>query len=594
MNLARIRIGRIGAAAAAVIILPTLLGLTACDRGKRGTVIARVEGKDIMLAHFADFYRPPPSLDPDPEIVRAVVKEKLEELIGFTLIQEAGRADGLHKTRDFNLRREEHEKDLLNRILKQRLIVDQIIVDPAAVDTFMARSRKERHVQHIVTLTAGAAEDVKKRLQEGEAWDALARIYSRDAEVLLHGGDLGWVMWGVGQFTHYPDLQEQVFSQEVGTWQGPIESSGEFHFLNIVEENERVLGTDEEERRAAHSRLSALIQRDLEQQFSNEMWARGEYHLDEDHFRWLVEEIQASFEMDPGRNPIPELSKEDLRRVIVRSPIDPYTAEELLARLALRSPSSRDNAITPTDWRRLFIEWILTDEGAAEARERGFDKDPGFRARRETFIDSRLYALKLEEMESEPGIPTDEDLEAYVDAHPEEFNIPETRQIIEVLLATREEAEEILERALAGEDMENLAYEHTIREDFANRYGRFAAIAPGEFGALGEAAFESEQGDLGPIVETPLGFSVFKVQRIAPPRVVELNQVREDLRIRLTGDWSRENIERFKSEARARGRVWLNEELLGSYAENITAFVIARRAAEADSAASPGDRGGMR
>jgi len=162
-----------------------------------------------------------------------------------------------------------------------------------------------------------------------------------------------------------------------------------------------------------------------------------------------------------------------------------------------------------------------------------------------------------------------------------------------VLLATREEAEAILERARAGEDLENLAFEFTIREDFVNRYGRFAPIARGEFGALGEAVFETERGELGPIVETPLGFSVFQVQRIYPPRTVELDQVRENLRARLAGDWSRENVAQFKKAARERARIWVNEELLSNYLDDVVAFINARRAAEADSTFPLDGRGGM-
>ena len=578
--------------AARLCFLILLVGVTACDRGKRGTVIARAEGKDITLARFSDFYRPPTTLDPDPDQIYQTLREKLDDLIGYILIQEAGRAEGLHKTRDFNRRLQNHEKDLLNRILKQRQIVERIVVDPAAVDTFVARSKRERRVQHILTLNAPAAADVRSRLEEGEEWESVARIYSKDPEVVLHGGDLGWIRWGEGNFSYYPDLQERVFALPVGTWEGPIETRGEYHFIKVLEERDRELGTEQEERQAARERVAALIQREMEQQFADRMWERGGYRIDEDHFRWLVEKIQESFERNPAANPVPVLAKEDRGRVVIRSPSNPYTAQELLDRLELRNPQARDNAITLGDWRKLFIEWVLTDEAAMEARRLGYHKDPGFLARRETFIDSRLYALKLEKIESARGTPTDEDVQAYYESHPEDFDIPEMRRIVEVLLATREEAEQIRKRVEAGEDLENLAYKYTIREGFKERGGRFAPIRPGEFGALGEAVFQTGQGELGPIVETPLGFSVFKVMNIVAPRLIRLDDIRDDLRARMKRDWERENLEAFKTRAWQRARIWRNEELLRWYAEQIARSIAARTQTAPDSSAAPGDTTG--
>jgi parvulin-like peptidyl-prolyl isomerase len=574
------------AATIAILAVAILtLATTACERKPSGSVLARVQGKEITLARFMDYYRPPPSMEGTVDDYFLAMSENLDELIGYTLVQEGGRADGLHKTQDFNARLASHEKNLLNRIYKQREIVEKILVDEAEVDSFLARSRFERHVQHIVTLSAPAAREVTLRLERGDEWSDVAIAYSMDAEKAVNRGDLGWIRWGESQFTYYPDLQRALFRAPIGNWEGPVQSGNEFHFINIVEERQRDFGDVAEERARARGRVAGLIQRDLEQQLSNDMWNEGGFHLDEDHFRWLVEEITESFDRNPGSNPVPVLSAEDNRRLVIRSDTQPYTARALLDRLELRNPQARDNALTLLDWRQLFIEWALTDIAAQRARRAGYDKDPAYLSERTTFIDGRLYALKLNELEDERGVPTDEILKSYYQDHPEEFNLPEMRRLNEVLLATRDEADEILRRLESGENIEILARSHSIRPDIAQRGGRFSPIRRGEFGALGEAVFEADAGELGPIVETPLGFSVFKVTQVIPPRVIELEDIRQDLRARMARDWERENVAQFKARARERAQIWRNEELLRWYAEQHAASR-ARQAEQAAGAAT--------
>jgi parvulin-like peptidyl-prolyl isomerase len=406
---------------------------------------------------------------------------------------------------------------------------------------------------------------------------------------MLHGGDLEWVRWGEGQFSYYPELQRRVFDLPVGRWEGPIQQGNEYHFIRIEEERPVEYGDLQQARMYAASRLADLEQRRMEQDMSNRMWQRGSYRLNQDHFRWLVDEINRSFEADPARNPIPEVSREDGRRVVIESPENPYTARELLDRLALLSPQSRDNQLDINDWRQLFVEWVLTDEAARDARRLGYDEDPGFLSEREKYIDGRLYALNLSRVEEARGVPTDEDLERHRQEHPEEFELPEMRRIVEVLLPTRDEAEDIRRRALAGEPMTTLAAQYTIREGYRQRNGRFAPISPGEFGELGEAVFaaDPDTAPIGPVVESPLGYSVFEVVSVSEPRTVALDEVRENLRIRLQREWERENRAAYIEEQREQTSIWRNEELLDWYTRT-TFFSLQQQGAEPDSVAPPG------
>ncbi len=551
-------------------LLLLLLLAPACGRSGQERVVARVGPRAITLTRFMEYYRTQPA-ERSVEDEYRVMSQRLDELIGYTLIEQGGRADGLERTEAFRLARANHEKDLLNRLYKQRQIVDQIRISEADVDTFLARSLKERHVLHMVTISAGKAQQIQQQLESGADWRELALAESDDPRRLLHGGDLGWLSWGQGPFPSYPDLEPLVYSIPVGTWDGPLRSGPEYHFIKITEERDRQLGSPELERANARARIMSLRQDDREQKLVNRIWSEGGYGINQDHFRWLVEKIGASFEQDPRNNPVPRLSPEDGRRVVIQSTRTPYTAQDLLDRLELVNAQARDNNITLPDWQNQFIEWVITNEVAAEARRLGFDRDPSIRSALERFTNSKLYADKLGILEAARGVPNGAYLERYYTEHPQEFDIPERRALTEVLLATRTEAEGILARAQQGEDLADLAAEATIREGFRERRGRMAPLARDELAPLGEAASQVAKGQLGPVVETPLGFSVFRVDGVSPAHVVTLDEIRDNLRERLRMEWRSSAIDSFLTEARRRWPVRRDEDLLRSYAAEVVA-----------------------
>lgn len=562
-----------------IVILVLLFSCmtTGCSRrsNRGGGVVARVNGAEITLARFQEYYLPQPTPVRSPEEELSTLNERLDELIGFTLIQEAGRKEKLHREEMFQRQLKRHEKILLNRIVEKKEIIDTIIIGNNEIEELLAKSLKERHFLHLLTVYSQAAQEAAEMLSSGEDWGAVAIAYSRDSDVSQHRGDLGWMAWGEGPFALYPELQEEAYKIPVGSWKGPIQQGDEFHFIKVLEERDRTRGTPQQEREAAYSRLYGVKQDGLTQEYSNRVWEEGSYHLDEDQFRWLVEQIQAEFAKHPGSNPIPLLSRDDLKRIVVRSDRKPYTASMLLGELELLTWQARDNAVTLDEWRNRFVGWVITDHIADYARRKGYDKDQAFEIGRETYINTGLYSDMLNRLEESARPPTDEDLEAYYRDHPENFNPPEMRRIVEVLVETREEAEVLLQRAREGVEMEKLAYENTIRQGFRRNFGRFAPIRREEFGPLGEAVFQTPEGEVGPVVETPLGFSIFQVVAIVPPREIKLDDVRESLRENLYSDAKRMALENFKEQAWRKARIWKNHELLRWYAEQVAASTTA-------------------
>jgi peptidyl-prolyl cis-trans isomerase C len=86
------------------------------------------------------------------------------------------------------------------------------------------------HVRHILVETQAAADDLARRLREGEDFADLAREHSQcpSAE---QGGDLGELTPG----EMVREFDNVVFFGEVGPVHGPVKSPLGYHLIEILE-----------------------------------------------------------------------------------------------------------------------------------------------------------------------------------------------------------------------------------------------------------------------------------------------------------------------------------------------------------------------
>jgi parvulin-like peptidyl-prolyl isomerase len=112
-----------------------------------------------------------------------------------------------------------------------------------AAQQFKMLSSERARVQRIlIRLSPGAsenerkraletAEDLKKRLDQGDDFAKVAKEESEDPESAAHGGDIGYVFHGVAS----PELEKAVFSMEVGQTSAPIMTEIGYNIIRVTE-----------------------------------------------------------------------------------------------------------------------------------------------------------------------------------------------------------------------------------------------------------------------------------------------------------------------------------------------------------------------
>ncbi len=164
----------------------------------------------------------------------------LEELIEVRLFAMEAEARGLDREPDVRRQLENaRERVLANSIYEE---IDQRSIDPEAIERLYRENTnrlgqgEEIHLRHIQLPTREAADAAKRRLEQGERFEALAFELSTERDTAPDGGDLG--------FAAIADLaasvRQAVERNSVGEIIGPIQLPTGWHVFRI--EDRRAVG----------------------------------------------------------------------------------------------------------------------------------------------------------------------------------------------------------------------------------------------------------------------------------------------------------------------------------------------------------------
>jgi parvulin-like peptidyl-prolyl isomerase len=159
------------------------------------------------------------------------------------------------------------------------------------------------------------------------------------------------------------------------------------------------------------------------------------------------------------------------------------------------------------------------------------------------FLREMELSRALIEKQISPTIQiTDDEVEAFYNENPQLFEVEEqvrARQIIiktaltddtKAVAAARVKAEEARRRALAGEDFAELAKELSEGPAAANGGEMPPFTRQQTTPQFANAAFSLEPGGISPVVRTPYGLHVIKVEEKLPARSLSFDEVSDDIR----------------------------------------------------------------
>jgi peptidyl-prolyl cis-trans isomerase C len=226
----------LGVAAGAVAV--SLFVFTAsCGRTKplHEKELVRINNRVITLEEFErDIDQLPPPLK-TLIITDKGRREFLQRLIERELLLQEGAKKGLDKDDEILSKVEQFKQNLIIESLAEKLCAGKDEVSDKEVETYYRENKKkffveERvRVRHIMVKTMAEAQEIKRRLDQGDDFITLAKQYSIWPSK-QNGGDLGYITKGMVD----KSFEEAAFSlKRRGELSGIVETKLGFHIIRL-------------------------------------------------------------------------------------------------------------------------------------------------------------------------------------------------------------------------------------------------------------------------------------------------------------------------------------------------------------------------
>jgi len=203
-----------------------------------------------------------------------------------------------------------------------------------------------------------------------------------------------------------------------------------------------------------------------------------------------------------------------------------------------------------------------------EALKRGYDNLPDIIAAVRNFKREAVYEKLYKEIIEGVHLTKDE-TEAYYESHKDEFREPDRVKIRHILVSTKKEAEDILEKLKKGEDFKVLAREKSI--DFsASKGGDLGYIVRGTvIPEFEKAAFSLKPGEISGPVKTRFGWHILKAEDFKKGKVQPFKEVYEKVRELLLKIKRKAEVERWIKILKKGSKIKIYKDVLsaGLYAD---------------------------
>lgn len=190
------------------------------------------------------------SIDVKDEEVETQLETRVEKLLQYFNQDEKALSDYYGQT--INDMKDQMRNDMRNQLLSERMqgqVTGKATVTPSEVQAFfnkipldsMPYFNSEVEIKELVfkptvnelqrSKSRGLAEDLRKRIVEGENFADLAKKYSDDPGSGAEGGDLGWQKRG----TFVPEFEATCYNLEKNQISEVIETEFGFHVIQLLE-----------------------------------------------------------------------------------------------------------------------------------------------------------------------------------------------------------------------------------------------------------------------------------------------------------------------------------------------------------------------
>lgn len=126
---------------------------------------------------------------------------------------------------------ESYRKVIRLNLLQEKALTEGVEVTDEEIQAQYDRQGTELNARHILVADEETAASIKKELDEGGDFAALAEEHSTDPGSAANGGNLDW--FGTGAMV--PEFEEAAYGLKVDEISGPVQTENGFHIIQVTD-----------------------------------------------------------------------------------------------------------------------------------------------------------------------------------------------------------------------------------------------------------------------------------------------------------------------------------------------------------------------
>ncbi|MGC2424039.1 MAG: peptidylprolyl isomerase [Nitrospirota bacterium] len=221
---------------------------------------------------------------------------------------------------------------------------------------------------------------------------------------------------------------------------------------------------------------------------------------------------------------------------------------------ALEDPKNKQKFLENLEDKQLIVQ---------KAETMGLDKDPEMAAKLHRLKDTLLLGEFVKKEILDKATVTDQDVKAYFDQHKADLGAV---RISHILVATQQEAQDVLKKLKAGANFAALAKQYSLDEKTKVSGGDLGWVKWEQFGSpsLKDAAFKLNPGEISGIVQSQFGYHIMKVTDKKPALDSDYNKIKDALREQVAEKKKEDLFESYVKDLRAKAKITMNTQNLAA------------------------------
>lgn len=514
------------------VLVPAVFLLSSCTK-REDLPLAEYGGKKITVGDFEKAYAVvKPEFLPKQKGIEGK-KEFLTTMLNKNVM--AYKADELGYDKDPAVVQgmEAFKKMGLQAGYLKRKVADQITVSEDEIREHYRNRGAVLSIKQILVDTPDEADQVMALLDAGEDFDSVCKKYSKSPDA-AEGGQVLTITYG--RFS--PDLQNAIFSLDVGQYSQPVYTPYGFFIMKVLR---RTDSKTKEPYDKIHDTLEQEVRAIKEMVGTNKLTEklRKEYGVE-----WYWDSLRICFEALPPDRPFDQapsrsdevypllyFDEEDLQK-----PVASYGDKTILIKdfsdyydqASFFSRPRRDFRLGGI--RSFITERIMADLVQREMKRSKIEEDPEvaavLRGKQEELMINRLW----DDLINSQTTITEKQINQYYNDHSGDFVVPEKRRFGVILTNDFDSAQRAYQEVTSGTPFRTVAMAYSVDEKTKDTLGETELLTKGEQPEIDEVGFALDGvGSVSKPFETSRGWMILKVTELEPAGNYTLEQARTSI-----------------------------------------------------------------